>query len=139
MLFLNLKKAERGKEDIISIKIGKDQVNEVKSAKLLGITLTNNQTWNEQICGTGGVISCLNQRFYLLKRLKNKINQKNLLTVTDSIFISKIRYGIQLYGKIRWSENDELNGLLEEIQKVQNKLARWLNGVSLKDRKRTST
>ena len=85
------------------------------------------------------IISCLNQRFYLLKRLKNKINQKNLLTVTDSIFISKIRYGIQLYGKIRWSENDELNGLLEEIQKVQNKLARWLNGVSLKDRKRTST
>ena len=76
MLFLNLKKAERGKEDIISIKIGKDQVNEVKSAKLLGITLTKDQTWNEQICGTGGVISCLNQRFYLLKRLKNKLNQK---------------------------------------------------------------
>ena len=91
---------------------------------------------------TEGWTSCLrilNSALSLLKRLKNKINQKNLLTVADSIFISKIRYGIQLYGKIRWSENDESNGLVEEIQKVQNKLARWLNGVSLKDRKRTST
>ena len=34
--------------------------------------------------------------------------------------------------------NDEKSGLLEEIQKVQNKLARWLNGVNLKDKKRTS-
>ena len=57
---------------------------------------------------------------------------------TTSICMSKIRYGVQLYGKIRWAANDEKSGLLEEIQKVQNKLARWLNGVNLKDKKRTS-
>ena len=32
---------------------------------------------------------------------------------------------------------DPENGLIDDIQLIQNKLARWLNGVSVKDKKRS--
>ena len=99
--------------------------------------MTDDQDWNEQILGVGGVISSLNQRFFLLKRLKNKLSNKQLCKTADSIFTSKIRYSVQLYGKVRMSKGDLENGLIEDIQVIQNKLARWLNGVSIKDKKRT--
>ena len=38
---------------------------------------------------------------------------------------------------MRLVNNDPENGLIDEIQLIQNKLARWLNGVTLKDKKRT--
>ena len=61
-----------------------------------------------------------------------------LIKVADNIFISKTEYGVQLYGKVRNTNEDVKCTLLEDIQRVQNKLLRWLNGITLKDRRRTS-
>ena len=88
MLFLNLKKENKTEE----IMIGKYIIKQVNEATLLGIKMTDDQKWNEQILGTGGVISSLNQRFFLLTRLKNKLSRAQLWKIADSIFISKIRY-----------------------------------------------
>ena len=66
--------------------------------------------------------------------MRNFLNNKALIKVAESIFMSKIRYGIQLLGKVRLSETDSTNLELEAIQKIQNKLVRILNGVRLKDR-----
>ena len=95
---------------------------------MLGIKLTDDQKWNEQIWGSGGVIPSLNQRFFLLRRLKNKISKTQLTKVADSIFTSKIRYGVQLYGKVRFNEKDPENCLIEDIQLVQK--SRSYKGVS---------
>ena len=136
MLFLNLAKSDM-KE--IKIKIGKDEITQVNHAKLLGITFDDNQKWNSQIFGKGGIVSSLNQRLYVIRRMKNFVNQKSLKKVADSIFTSKIRYGLQLLGKIRWSDQDSTRADLKAIQLIQNKLVRLLNGKTLLDKVNTKT
>ena len=84
-------------------------------------------------------LSNLNQRLYVLRRLKNFVNPKALKKVADSIFTSKIRYGLQLMGRIRWNEQETIHGDLLAIQKIQNKMVRLLNGKSLADKISTKT
>ena len=83
--------------------------------------------------GKGGVTSALNTRLYLIRRLKNQLHLSGLKKVADSLFVSKIRYGLQLLGKVRRSENESPNGDLHALQLIQNKLARALNNVKLSD------
>ena len=59
--------------------------------------------------------------------------------ISDSLYTSKIRYGVQLYGKVRIHEHDPLDTLLESLQVTQNKFARFLHGSSLMDRTSTKT
>ena len=54
--------------------------------------------------------------------------------MVDGIFNSKIRYGLQLLGKVRLTALDTVCADLKEIQLIQNKLMRILNGTSLKDK-----
>ena len=84
-------------------------------------------------------ISALNKRFFLLCRMKNKINNQSLRILADSIFNSKMRYGIHLCGKVRISEEDTTQGYMDEIQKTQNKMLRLLNNTRIKDRVSTKT
>ena len=51
--------------------------------------------------------------------------------MVDGIFNSKIRYGLQLLGKFRLTASDTVCADLKEIQLIQNKLMRILNGTSL--------
>ena len=104
------------------------------NAKLLRVTFDEDLKWNSQIHGKGGVLSCLNQRLYTLRRLKNFVNRVALKKVADSIFVSKIRYGLQLLGKIRWTSQDTAQGDLVAIQKAQNKVLRLINGCKLVDK-----
>ena len=47
------------------------------------------------------------------------------MRVADSLYTSKIRYGIQLMGKVRTSVVDPINSLLKKVQVAQNKFARF--------------
>ena len=71
------------------------------------------------ISGVGGLIPILNKRLYLINRLKNNLNDKNILKVAESIFMSKLMYGLQLLGKIRWTSQDPQTGNLKELQKLK--------------------
>ena len=82
-------------------------------------------------------MSSLNQRLFFIRRLANSVNKSALKKVADSIFTSKIRYGLQLLGKVRWLENDVHTQDLKNIQLTQNKLARLLNGKKLIDKVNT--
>ena len=125
--------------DPLSIKIGKDNITAESSAKLLGITLDANQKWKSQIQGAGGVISNLNLRLYLLRRLAWSISNDRLRRIADSLYTSKIRYGVQLYGKVRLTVTEPTDSLIEGLQITQNKFARFIHGSSLLDRSNTST
>ena len=123
----------------ISITIGNEKIMAEKSAKLLGVTLDNDQKWKSQILGKGGVISNLNSRLYLLRRLACSISRDRLKRIADSLYTSKVRYGLQLLGKVRLSNSDPSDTLLDALQIAQNKFARFLHGSTLLDRISTKT
>ena len=130
LVFINLKH----QENPITIKIGGEEITQEKSAKLLGITFDDDLKWNSQIHGKGGLVSSLNQRLFGIRRLKNTLKYDGLIKVADSLFTSKLRYGLQLMGQVRWKTDDVQTGLLETIQKSQNKLLRFLNNTQIKDK-----
>ena len=90
----------------LSIKIQNGTITPVKSAKLLGMTRENSLKWSEHIYGTGGLLASLNQTLFYIRRLKNSIGEKALLKISYGLFISKIRYGLHLLGKVRMSKSE---------------------------------
>ena len=60
-IILNNKKQNEIAEPI-SIKVGKESITQETSAKLLGVTMDENQKWHTQIYGKGGLLSSLNSR-----------------------------------------------------------------------------
>ena len=121
------------------MKIGKSKISQEKSAKLLGMTMESSGEWNKHISGVGGLIPMLNKRLYLIKRLRNHLNDKNIQKVAESIFMSKIMYGLQLLGKIRWAPSDPQTSQLKELQKTQNRLLRFLNKSKISDKVSTNS
>ena len=81
-IVLNLKKKDRDETKAcpLQVKIGASTIKQEHSAKLLGITFNDKQFWSTQICGTDGVISGFNKRLFAIKRLKNHINTKTLVS-----------------------------------------------------------
>ena len=100
----------------------------------MGITFNEKQDWKSHLYGKGGLTSALNMRLFALKRLKNHIGQKALKKVADGIFTSKLRYGLQLFGKVRRNIEDPINEDISALQKLQNKMLRLITGTSLQDR-----
>ena len=121
------------KNEKVTLNIAGIQIENQSSAKLLGMKFEESLKWTEHIHGKGGVTSALNTRLYLIRRLKNQLHLSGLKKVADSLFVSKIRYGLQLLGKVRLTENEHSNTDLHAIQLIQNKLARALNNVKLSD------
>ena len=76
----------------------------------------------------------LNKRLFLIKRLRNHLSDKNVKKVAESIYMSKVMYGLQLLGKVRWTDQDSRNGHLKELQKTQNKLLGFLNKSKISDK-----
>ena len=118
----------------MTLKIGSETVPRDSSAKLLGITFQDNQQWKLQVYGKGGLISALNSRLYIIRRLKNHLAKNSVLRVVDGIFMSKIRYGVQLLGKVRMDREDAECTVFKDIQRIQNNLLRTLNGSKIKDK-----
>ena len=110
------------------MKIGKEKVTQERTAKLLGINFDENQKWSSQIYGKGGMIPSLNSRLFKIKRLKNHLNNKSLLKIVDGLFTSKLRYGLQLLGKVRTCQTDPTSKEFGDIQVIQNKMMRFLEG-----------
>ena len=133
LMFMNLKqtKNEQGEIKPISIMIGETEVTQETSTKLLGITLDQDQKWISQISNLN---SSLNSRLYLIKRLSNSISKDRLKKIADSLYMSKIRYGVQMFGNVRTKEEEAKQKTLGSIQVSQNKLARFLNGNKLMDK-----
>ena len=106
------------------------------SAKLLGVTLDFDQKWKSQI---QSVVSNLNSRLFLLRRLARSISNDILKRIAYSLYTSKVRYGLQLYGKVRLGVLDPTDTLLDSLQTTQNKFARFIHGSSLMHKISTKT
>jgi hypothetical protein len=130
--FLLLNSKQPGTE--YSIKIGTEQVKRVTTAKLLGMQFQDNLQWQVQVFGKGGLISALNSRLYIVRRLLSHLSLRSVEKVVDGLFTSKIRYGLHLLGKARLTSEDPVCATFKAVQMVQNKMLRVLNRSQTKDK-----
>ena len=79
-------------ESPVEIKVGGKNIAQEKTSKLLGVTINEKENWSTQINEKGGVVSSLNQRLHLVRRLRNQVNQERLRKVAESIWTSRLRY-----------------------------------------------
>ena len=86
LLFLN----NKVKGDPIAINIGNVNITQESSAKLLGMMMDDSQGWSTHFYGKGGVFSSLNQRLFVLRRMKNLLLPTGLRKIAESLFNSKI-------------------------------------------------
>ena len=78
-----------------SLVIGDKQINVADSAKLLGISISNNLTWNIHI---DEVIKKVNKRLYFLIQLKRaKVPSNDLALFYTTCIRSAIDYGIPVF------------------------------------------
>ena len=117
-----------------TVKVGDIEVKQERSAKLLGVTIDDSQHWNSQIYGKGGTLSSLSSRMFVVKRIQNQVGKSGIKKIVDSLYTSKLRYGLPLFGKIKWKESDPQEKWLSDLQLNQNKMMRFMNGSKLKDK-----
>ena len=76
LIIMNLKGEDLKKK--IEVKIGSETIEPQSNARLLGMQFQNDLNWSEHIHGKGGVISSLNQRLFIIKRLHNSLEKRRL-------------------------------------------------------------
>ena len=55
----------------------------------------NDQKWDSQIHGKGGLISALNSRLFVIKRMKNYLNKNAQLKLVDGLFTAAQHFKIK--------------------------------------------
>ena len=128
-MILNQSKKECEDELSKSIQVGGVTVPRSSSTKLLGVNIDDQHNWREHFTE---LQSALNKRTFSKRRISNQIPQK-VLKVVQCIWMSKLRYGLQLCNQVRTKLEDPSNSQMNSIQLAQNKMLRMLDRVSLKD------
>ena len=121
----------------IQIRVGDNLVTQEKSSKLLGMTIEDNLGWKEHFYGKNGLINALNKRLFAIGRVANQIPKEKLTQLAHALWMSKLRYGLQLCTNVRTDETERKNCNMKSLQIAQNKLMRKLANKSFWDR--TST
>ena len=106
--------------------------------KLLGMEIQGNQNWNEHFRGKNGLISSLEKRTFAIRRISNQIPKTQLMRIVQGLWMSKLRYGLQLCNSVRISSEDTQSGNMKATQTAQNKMIRMIENVSLKDHLRSA-
>ena len=73
-------------EGLVQVTVGNATVSQEKTSKLLGVKIYDDMNWNEKVYGKGGLISSLNQRTHLIRRLRNHIGGEKLRKIVDSLW-----------------------------------------------------
>ena len=118
------------------VRVGEAEVTQSHCAKLLGRVMDDDLKWESHISGKGGLLSALNKRLFTIRRIANHIPRKMLKGVAESLWTSKLRYGLQLCGKVRLREEEAMEGNLKLVQIAQNKMLRVLDNSIIKDKRR---
>ena len=62
-----------------------------------------------------------------------------MIKVVQSLWMSKLRYGLQFCCQVRTKSDDPINQNMKSVQIAQNKMLRMIEGVSLKDHMTTKS
>lgn len=115
----------------VTLKVGGSVVTEAKEEKLLGVIIENDFKWTSHI---NNLQSCLNQRVALLRRLKQWLPKSSLSQVAQGLILSKIRYGLPVFGQVRLDETVPLSGHCRSLQTTINNLMRIIANKKLSDK-----
>lgn len=109
-------------------------VTQETNTKLLGVFIEESQKWNSHV---SQLVKALNSRLFQIRRIKNQIPKGCIMKIVQSLWFSKLRYGLQLCAKTRLSSEESQNCRMKELQCAENRLLRLLEGCRIKDRKST--
>ena len=113
------------------ITVGGDTISSSETQKLLGLTMASSLSWTPHL---QTLKKSLHQRLFILRRLRESLPKKQLATVAEAIFNSKIRYGMPVFAQCRTSDQDPVNSQLAQLQTLQNDMMRTVLGVTRSDR-----
>ena len=71
---------------------------------------------------------------FVIRRVATQIPKSKILSIVHALWISKLRYGLQLCSKVRLCEEDPKPAYMNELQLTQNRLLRALNNTKVKDK-----
>ena len=104
-----------------------------KSARMLGLQLTYNLRLDWYICQMpGNLVSSLNQRMYVLSKLKKRCGNQQFRLLVYGLLYSKAGYCIQ-----QWSQCTEV--LKDKIRMIFNRAVRLGTGTRLIEHRRTQS
>ena len=129
-MVLNLTKQECESGLANEIIVDNTSVPRSSKSKLLGVIIDDKQKWKEQLTD---LTNQLNNRTFAIRRIANQLPKKEVLKVVQCIWMSKLRYGLQLCNQVRLKPEDPSNSLLDAVQVAQNKMLRMLDRVSLRE------
>eukprot|EP00095_Tigriopus_kingsejongensis_P008846 snap_masked-scaffold15_size728074-processed-gene-2.0 protein:Tk08846 transcript:snap_masked-scaffold15_size728074-processed-gene-2.0-mRNA-1 annotation:"protein isoform a" len=113
------------------LKIGDSSILPCSTMKLLGITLQANLGWTANVAG---LVTSLNQRFGLVRRLLKWIPRCQIQPIVDGLVISKLRYGLPVFGQVRLQDTDPTHGNMKKLQGVLNDLMRLVANKRISDK-----
>ena len=119
-----------------TIKVGDSLVTASTHTKLLGVTMDDKQNWNEQFTGKGGLIASLNTRLFIIRRIANQIPHSQRKKLINSLWMSKLRYGLQICSRVRCTDLEPKTNNMRIAQITQNKMLRFLVGAEKKEHNR---
>ena len=125
LLIMTTRQKHRMLDISVRINTPTEEIEPIKSEKLLGVFIQNDLKWNNYILhNEKSLIKQLSNRLSALKMISNVGSFKTRLMVANGIFCSKLIFQICLWGGTE-------DYLLDALQVVQNKAARF---ITRKDR-----
>ena len=87
---------------VLTVKVGEQDIEESQSEKLLGITISNNLSWNSFLYGSNnvGLLSQLSQRIGIIKQICKYMSINQLNSVINGLFMSKLLYCLPLFSNV---------------------------------------
>ena len=98
-------------------------IKEVESARLLGIVLSNNFSWETQVQQT---LEKCSQRLNGLYKVNKELDRSEKKKLAESAIVSRIRYAIEVV-----SSGSE--SIMNRLQSMQSKVARFILGQTRRD------
>ena len=69
----------------------------------------------------------------MIRRIARQILKIKLMSVVHSLWVSKIRYGLQLCTKVQLTNEEQRSAIMKTLQLTQNRLLRLLNQTKVAD------
>ena len=116
--------------DLGNISVGGATVSRTSHTKLFGIIIEESQEWSQHL---KSLQSSLNARLFIIRRIKQQIPESKLIQIVHSLWICKLRYGLQLCIKVRLTNEDPITADLKALQATQNRMLRMINNNRISD------
>ena len=129
--FLLLNEKENDPVGLKEVKVGNTMVQRTNETRLLGVIIEDSQEWSSQV---KKLKSSLNQRLFVIRRVARQLPKHKIMNVVHSLWMSKLRYGLQLCSEVRLTNEDKKPFIMKELQLTQNRMLRLINNSKIKDK-----